>query len=335
MSRAPEPRLRVSVVIPVHDALPFLEEAVRSCLDQPEVAEVLLVDDGSRDGSRERAEALAAASDRVRALRHADGRNHGIAATRNLGLAEAGCDWVAFLDADDRFLEGRFAEPVRRLAADPSLDGVYEAVGTVFEDEDARAQWRDRGRPLLTAPARAVAPEALFELLVRGGQGHLHTAGMLVRRGLALEVGGFDPRLAVGEDTALWLRLAAVGRLAPGRLEQPVAERRARRGSVTAERWGEYEHFHGRLWEDLLGWCDERKLAPGLRRAVLDRVVHHRMRAAARAGAGGLARRGRQLATAAALAVRHPGVLARRTWWRWLGWSLGVPGGGRRRGATA
>ena len=109
--------MTVSVVIPVYQAAAFVEQAVESALAQPETGEVLLVEDGSGDGSLAECERLAAGDGRVRLLRHPNGENRGAGASRNLGIEQSTCPLVAFLDADDYYLLGRFAGPGRRGAA--------------------------------------------------------------------------------------------------------------------------------------------------------------------------------------------------------------------------
>jgi hypothetical protein len=101
----------VSVVVPVFNRALLLGEAVRSCLSQgtAELAiEVVVVDDGSTDGSAAVAEAFGGD---VRCLRHP--RNRGRNAARNCGLEASRGDWVKFLDSDDVLLPGSLAEEVR------------------------------------------------------------------------------------------------------------------------------------------------------------------------------------------------------------------------------
>ena len=80
----------ISVIIPVYNAERYLERAVASALEQPQTGEVILIEDCSPDGSLAICEKLAAAHpDKVRLLRHPDGKNHGAGPTRNLGIRAA------------------------------------------------------------------------------------------------------------------------------------------------------------------------------------------------------------------------------------------------------
>ena len=100
--------MKVSVIIPVFNAEKFIRKAVESVLDQSETGEILLIEDTSPDNSLKICQELEEKHDRVRLLRHDDLLNHGAGATRNLGIRNAKFDYVAFLDADDFYLKGRF-----------------------------------------------------------------------------------------------------------------------------------------------------------------------------------------------------------------------------------
>src|SRR4051794_32636077 len=90
----------VTVVIPTHDRAALVPRAVRSALAQRDVElEVIVVDDGSRDATREVLGALAADGANVTVVRHDAPR--GVATARNAGVERAAKPWVAFLDDDD------------------------------------------------------------------------------------------------------------------------------------------------------------------------------------------------------------------------------------------
>jgi glycosyltransferase involved in cell wall biosynthesis len=99
-------RPAVSVIVCFLNEERFLAEAVESVLGQSFTDwELILVDDGSTDGSSAIARGLAATSpDRIACIDHADHRNLGLSASRNAGLSHARGRYVAFLDADDAWL---------------------------------------------------------------------------------------------------------------------------------------------------------------------------------------------------------------------------------------
>jgi glycosyltransferase involved in cell wall biosynthesis len=249
--------MQVSVIIPVYRAAAFIAQAVESALAQPETAEVVLVEDGSPDNSLAVCQALALAHTAVSVHQHAGRPHRGVAASRNRGLELARHDFIVFLDADDYFLPGRFEVARAMLAQAPDCDGVYEAMGCYFEKPADEACWRGRGANTLTTMSRRVPPEQLFEALAPiGGAGYCPLAGWTVRRAALERAGRFDETLHLQDDTAHMLRLAAVARLAPGRLEAPVVMRRVHGGnsSLAPRSWWAAYSERVRMWAGLCRW---------------------------------------------------------------------------------
>jgi glycosyltransferase involved in cell wall biosynthesis len=131
--------MEVSVVIPVYSAELFLEKAVESALIQEETVEILLVEDGSLDGSFDLCTSLEHEHESAMLVRHPDGGNRGAGAARNLGIKSASSGFIAFLDADDLYLPGRFGTAREIFSEQPGVDGVYEATGTMYESPEAKA----------------------------------------------------------------------------------------------------------------------------------------------------------------------------------------------------
>ena len=117
--------MEISVVIPVYNAERYVVSAVDSALRQKETAEVILVEDNSPDNALEICKMLEKTHQRVRLLQHSDGKNHGAGESRNLGIRNARCEYVAFLDADDYYLEKCFSKATEVLESDAAIDGVY------------------------------------------------------------------------------------------------------------------------------------------------------------------------------------------------------------------
>jgi glycosyltransferase involved in cell wall biosynthesis len=214
-------RALVSVVVPVYNAEAYVEQAVRSALELPQVLEVLLVEDASTDGSLGVCRRLA--ESRVRLLCHPGGRNLGAAASRNLGIEHAAGAYVAFLDADDYYLPNRFERDLPMMEADRTIEGVYGAVRTQF---DPGCRPLDEEKREATTVSEPIEPDELLRALALGGRGSFHTDGITVRREVFAKVGGFDERLRQGQDRAMWLKMAAVCRLVPGSIDEPCAVRR-------------------------------------------------------------------------------------------------------------
>ncbi len=106
--------MSISVIIPVYNALNFVEEAVLSCLNCPQVAEIILVEDGSRDDSLQECLRLQKTHNRVKVETHPNNENRGAGASRNLGLANATGDFIAFLDASTGLTDQKLTYKARK-----------------------------------------------------------------------------------------------------------------------------------------------------------------------------------------------------------------------------
>lgn len=196
----------VSVIITAHDAAATIADAVRTALAEPETAEVIVVDDASRDATAAAAEAAGRGDARLRVIRCAV--NGGPAAARNRALEAASGDFVAVLDADDFILPGRFA----RLLAVPGWDMVGDNI--LFVAESAS--------PGDLPPVPAVTP-ALIDIDLAGFVRANHSArgagrqewGFLkpVMRRDFLQANGlrYDEALRLGEDYDLYVRMLQKG----------------------------------------------------------------------------------------------------------------------------
>jgi glycosyltransferase involved in cell wall biosynthesis len=120
--------LQVSVIIPIYNAAAFLEKAIQSACDQSETAEVILVDDRSTDNSLDICNKWKALDSRVSIFLN-DGPK-GSASARNIGLKNASCDYIAFLDADDYFLENRFKIEKKVFDLHINIDGIARCIVT-------------------------------------------------------------------------------------------------------------------------------------------------------------------------------------------------------------
>ena len=154
----------VSVMIGVYNGAPYLGEAIESVLAQThEPIELIVVDDGSTDGSGEIAEAY---GPRLRCIRQQRG---GMAAARNSAAAVASGEFFAFLDADDRFPPEKLERQLEIFEQDPELDVVYGHVTEFLSpdlDEQARALLRapNHDLPWPTPNLMLVRREAFFRV---------------------------------------------------------------------------------------------------------------------------------------------------------------------------
>jgi len=117
----------VSVIMTFFNAQKFIEEAIASIVAQTYANwELLLVDDGSADGSTDIALRYARHyTGRVGYLEHEGHQNQGISASRNLGIANAKGTYIAFLDADDVWLPQKLEQQIAILESQPEAAMVY------------------------------------------------------------------------------------------------------------------------------------------------------------------------------------------------------------------
>lgn len=267
----------VSVVIPVYNAAPFIEAAVRSALEQPEVMEVVLVDDAGPDDSYAICQRLAVEEAKVSLYRHADHGNHGAAVSRNLGFTKTKGRYVTFLDADDVFLPDRYAAERRIFAEHPDAEGVYGALGVLFHNEAARAQFKTSGISELTTVSWGPKPEILSHALLDTGKefGYFHLDALTVKReALARLPVLFPLDVVLHEDTDMLIRLAHHARLYPGSIDKPVALRGVHEANrITNNARINYTRFT--LYRCQLRWANEIGLDEYLRRKIEREFVRY------------------------------------------------------------
>jgi glycosyltransferase involved in cell wall biosynthesis len=308
--------MRISVIMPVYNAAEFVRAAVESALAQPEVAEVILVDDASSDNSLTVCETLAAEDERVRLYRHPDGGNHGAGASRNLAIQHSTCPYIAFLDADDYYLPGRFSVAAQLFEADASVDGVYEAIEARFESDTAEQRWwAQNNKSLLTTLTQAVVPQDLFATLVDGGHGYFSGNGLVVRRDVFDRTGPFGTHRH--EDTAMWIKMAAVARLVPGRLEEPVAIRRMYDNNRAVEQMpsARRDELRRILWETLWLWSYQ-NLPADQYQLILRAYLYRVLKPCRRDPGSGWGRMRCSYNRLIRLLLRHPAISRQRIFWR-------------------
>ena len=229
---------RVSVVIPCFNTERYIAATLRAVLAQAGAElEVIVVDDGSTDGS---AALVARDFPQVRLVRRT---NAGVAAARNTGIEAATSDWVAFCDADDIWLPGKLAAQFAAIQAAPGCRMSYTAweVWVSAEAEPLpellqrlASQAQDTQR--WAGATGWLYPELLLDCVV-------WTSTVLMQRSLLAETGGFDTGLRIGEDYDLWLRASRLTRIE--RVAQPLALYRQHPASIT--RSAPRDNYRGRV----------------------------------------------------------------------------------------
>lgn len=256
---------KVSVIIPVFNATKFLRRAVVSALAQQETGEVILVEDGSVDDSLVLCGMLECEfPGRVRLIRHIDGGNYGAGRSRNVGIQAARFDYLAFLDADDYYLDNRFVSDREILSTDPSLDGVYDALGLDLSDDES-GWWGEVGHHTgLVTLKPGIVPEVLLsEMDPLGISGSFTTDTILVHKRIFEKTQAVFSSLKFGEDTLLWMQFAACGRLAGGSLSVPVAMRGVHGGNSLRGLSDSRTHI-GTVLESFEKWAADQRAIKGV-----------------------------------------------------------------------
>ena len=202
---------KVSVIIPTYNCAQYICEAINSVLNQTyKDFEIIVVDDGSNDGTYEKIEGWVE-SNRIRYLYQS---NQGCSAARNYGISNSSGKYIAFLDADDKWLSGMLSRCLAVIEKDGcdlvSTDNyiVYLREGKEIKGEIQSYEWIEK------------TPEELFlTFLEVGGIGSPEKA--VFKREIFDEVGLFDASLTVYEDLDLWIRIAKYG-FTWGHIREPL-----------------------------------------------------------------------------------------------------------------
>lgn len=182
----------VSVIVIFFNAQPYIEETIQSILNQTYPNwELLLVDDGSTDGSTEVAlKYVSQYPEQISYHEHEGHQNRGMSATRNLGIRQAKGTYLTFLDADDLWLPNTLSDQVKLLEAYPDAGMVYGPIQWWYSwTGQADDRHRDVVERVGVKTNTLIQPPTLFLLLL---QQKIAISGMLLRKEVVDRVGGFN-----------------------------------------------------------------------------------------------------------------------------------------------
>lgn len=198
--------MKISVVIPAYNSGTFILGALDSIASQSvPVHEIIVVDDGSSDETAEKVQQWQGELP-LTLIRQ---QNHGPSAARNRGIEQATGDWIAFLDADDRWTPRKIEDQLRTLESCPELALVASDMSEIDPEGHVRVPSMLEAHHLLEyfrkLDGRPI-PNAMAFLLKKN---FIPTGTVLVRHATLREAGLFNTRIRYGEDLELWSRIAA------------------------------------------------------------------------------------------------------------------------------
>ncbi len=219
---------KVSVIVPLYQTERYILEALHSIAAQTfRDFEVIVVDDGSTDGGP----AIAALFDDAR-FRVVSQKNRGLAGARNTGIRESCGEYIALLDADDRWAPTKLQKLVARLDGDPLIGAVFAT--SLFIDADGKSIG------LIQRPANR--PFDAEHIYCRNPLGN--GSNPVLRRAALEDVAFFDGTLdrkcwfdesfRQSEDIECWTRLAALGTWAFALVDEPLTLYRIAAGGLSA-----------------------------------------------------------------------------------------------------
>lgn len=188
---------KFSVVIPLYNKQAYIQKALRCVLRQTCTDfEVIVIDDGSTDGSY--IEATKICDARITFIQQ---ENQGVAVARNTGIYAAKGDYIAFLDADD-YWDENYLETIDRLTERFSQSDIFVTAYRIL---------MAKGKPRYS-PKRTPEEGCLdsYWSALGGGYDFVWTSATVIRRAALLEAGCFKPGERIGQDLDMWARVARI-----------------------------------------------------------------------------------------------------------------------------
>lgn len=187
----------VSVVLPTHNRVQFLERAIRSVLRQTEQNfELIIVDDASTDDTPNYLARLATQDHRIRIIKN--NQSNGAGGARNEGVEHRLRQWIAFLDDDDEWMPHKLQLQLNLLDADPNL--VACSCNFILRFPSGRSR-------KVFLPQNVTLKQLLKDSVLGG-------ASMCICSNKVLkEIGGFDSKFKSAQDWDLWVRLRQKGEI--------------------------------------------------------------------------------------------------------------------------
>ncbi|SMO72777.1 Glycosyltransferase involved in cell wall bisynthesis [Chryseobacterium rhizoplanae] len=219
--------MKISVIIPVCNAEVLITNAVESALQFGEVYEVILIEDGSYDQSLSVCQDLVHKHERVKLFQHSDLQNHGVSASRNLGIEKSKGDYLAFLNAHDHYLPNRF-DAEKEMFENSRVEGIYGALGVHYHSKKAKDKYFHLYRNYLTTVCEKCPPEVVFagQLTLGNLFGKLHIDTLTLRKeSFMKKMKDFFKPIPFYTDIDFLLRTSFYLNLYSGIINNPIAMR--------------------------------------------------------------------------------------------------------------
>lgn len=191
---------RVSVIVTCYNQEQYIGDAIGSVVEQTRydaISEIIVVDDGSTDNSEA---AIRRWATRHEKIKYVFQENQGVSGARNTGIRRSSSEYIALLDGDDLWCVNRLTRQLELAEEHPAVGLYYGDVYNFKDDPD------DRTREYCT-PFEHDDEDVFPKLYLHDGP--ILTPTTLIRADCFEEVGLFDPSLSRGQDTDMWLRIAA------------------------------------------------------------------------------------------------------------------------------
>lgn len=261
----------ISVVIPTYNRARQVQAALKSVLAQtyPEF-EVIVVDDGSTDGTGEALQYISQQGGNCKPIRYFFQPNQGQSSARNKGIAEARGEWVAFLDSDDVWLPEKLESQMRAIEQFKSKCGVcitdVRLVDNLGMDTTAFRETGKRYEETL-----GIAPEAVGSLVKT--REPFWVSALLVRTDVAKQVGWFDPQIRYAEDHDFLFRLSLATSFCYVNKPLSIIDRTKSSQGSTCRPWDQVEVRLRGTQSMLEKWLKlDSKLFPDVRKAIVQNL---------------------------------------------------------------
>lgn len=201
---------KVDVIIPVKNGQKFLSKSIETVLNQSVSTGLIVVNDHSSDSTSDIIKSYAQKFSQVRVLNNS---GHGVSNARNLGISQSLADYIAFLDSDDLWTEDKIQKQISFLEANPKYGACF--CGTVNIDENDFQISNSMFLPLKDE-------EGFHSILINRTPVSGSASSVMVRRKILEVAGFFNPKLSIGEDWDLWIRIARQAKF--GCIKEPLVK---------------------------------------------------------------------------------------------------------------